>query len=68
MVFFGTEFFEVEHHELVATARGQASAFGWSNLLTVVDTPEDAVAFIDHHDPDGSGRAAVERRRKHRAS
>jgi predicted Rossmann-fold nucleotide-binding protein len=68
VVFFGSEFFAVERQELVAAARRQAIAFGWDELLTVVDTPDDAVVFIDRHDPDGSGRAAVERRRKHRNS
>jgi predicted Rossmann-fold nucleotide-binding protein len=68
VVFFDSDFFAVEHQELVAAARRQAATFGWSELLTVVDTPAEAVAFIDRHDPDGTGRAAVERRRKHRVS
>ena len=68
IVFFGHEFFAVEHHELVEAARRQAGAFGWAELLAIVDTPEDAVTFIDRHDPDGTGRAAVERRRKHRTA
>jgi hypothetical protein len=64
-VFFGCEFFEREHPELLAAVRRQAAAFGWSELVTVCDTPDDARAFIDRHDPDRTGTAGVERRRVH---
>jgi predicted Rossmann-fold nucleotide-binding protein len=65
MVFFGRQFFEGEHPELVTAARRQARAFGWSELITVTDQPDQVVAFIDEHDPDASGHAGVERRRTH---
>jgi predicted Rossmann-fold nucleotide-binding protein len=65
IVFFGREFFETEHPELLAAARHQADAFGWSDLIDVCDTPDAIAAFIAAHDPDASGRAGIERRRAH---
>jgi predicted Rossmann-fold nucleotide-binding protein len=65
MVFFGREFFEHEHPELLAGCRRQATAFGWAELVTLCDDPENAVGFICAHDPDGTGTAGVERRRFH---
>ena len=32
--------------------RRQAARFGWSELVTVVDDVDDAVAFVLAHDPD----------------
>ena len=58
MVFFGREFFEREHPELVTAARRQADEFGWSELFTVCDEPDEVVAFIAAHDPDASGAPA----------
>jgi predicted Rossmann-fold nucleotide-binding protein len=66
MVFFGREFFERDHPELVTAARRQATEFGWSELFTVCDEPDAVVAFIAAHDPDAAGHAGVERRRRHR--
>jgi len=66
MVFFGRQFFEHEHPELVAAARRQAEMFGWPELIAVCDEPDEVVAFISEHDPDAAGRAGVERRRAHR--
>jgi predicted Rossmann-fold nucleotide-binding protein len=65
MVFFGEEFFEREHAELVTAVRRQATEFEWSELFTVCDEPEKVVAFIAAHDPDAAGHAGVERRRLH---
>jgi len=65
MVFLGREFFEGERPELVAAARRQATQYGWADLFTVCDSPDDVVAFIAAHDPDRAGRAGVERRRRH---
>jgi predicted Rossmann-fold nucleotide-binding protein len=65
MIFFGCEFFEREHPELVIAARRQAAEFGWAELFTVTDDPDEVVAFIDRHDPDAAGHAGVERRRRH---
>jgi len=65
MVFFGRAFFEDEHAELATAARRQAAEFGWSDLVAVCDTPDEVVAFIAAHDPDGTGDAGVERRRLH---
>ena len=67
IVFLGRRHFDVEHPELVAAARRQASSFGWDGLIAVCDDPLEAVAFIARHDPDASGRAGIERRRSHRA-
>jgi predicted Rossmann-fold nucleotide-binding protein len=66
MVFLDRHHFEVEHPELVAAARRQASTFGWDDLITVCDDPFEAAAFVARHDPDASGHAGVERRRAHR--
>jgi predicted Rossmann-fold nucleotide-binding protein len=68
MVFFGRDFFERDHPELVTAARRQATEFGWPDLFTVCDEPDDVVAFIDAHDPDSAGHAGVERRRLHHGS
>ncbi len=68
MVFLGRAFFEGEHPELVTAARRQATEFGWADLFTVCDDPGEVVEFITRHDPDGVGRAGVERRRLHEAS
>ena len=65
MVFFGREFFEREHPELMIAARRQAGTFGWSEFLAVCDEPDEVVAFINRHDPDAAGHAGVERRRTH---
>ena len=65
MVFFGVEFFEVQHPELLAAVRHQSEAFGWSALIAVCDAPDNAVAFIRKHDPDALGREGIERRRAH---
>jgi predicted Rossmann-fold nucleotide-binding protein len=65
MVFFGAEFFECEHPELVTAVQRQAAEFGWSDLFAVCDEPDEVVAFIAAHDPDAAGHAGVERRRLH---
>ena len=65
IVFFGRDFFEAEHPQLLAAVRRQAAAFGWSHLVDVCDAPDEARRFIDRHDPDATGRAGVERRRVH---
>jgi predicted Rossmann-fold nucleotide-binding protein len=65
MIFFGRQFFEQEHPELLGAVRRQAETFGWSDLVAVSDDPDEVVAFIDAHDPDAAGRAGVERRRTH---
>ena len=65
MVFFGRDFFERDHPELVTATRRQATEFGWADLFTVSDDPDEVVAFIARHDPDATGRAGVERRRRH---
>jgi predicted Rossmann-fold nucleotide-binding protein len=66
MIFFGRQFFEQDHPEILAAVRRQAETFGWSELIAVSDDPDEIVAFIDEHDPDAAGRAGVERRRTHR--
>jgi predicted Rossmann-fold nucleotide-binding protein len=68
MVFLGRRFFELEHPELVTAARRQATRYGWADLFTVCDEPEEVVAFIRAHDPDEAGRAGVERRRRRKSS
>jgi predicted Rossmann-fold nucleotide-binding protein len=68
MVFLGRAFFERERPELVTAAQRQAADFGWSELFAVCDTPDEVVAFITAHDPDGVGAAGVERRRLHESS
>ncbi len=65
MIFFGREFFERERAEILTAVRRQSEAFGWSDLVAVADDPDEVVEFIDRHDPDGAGRAGVERRRTH---
>jgi predicted Rossmann-fold nucleotide-binding protein len=65
MIFFGRQFFENEHPELLAAVRRQAETFGWSELIAVSDDPDEIVAFVKQHDPDAAGRAGVERRRTH---
>jgi predicted Rossmann-fold nucleotide-binding protein len=65
MIFFGHDFFERDHPELVTATRRQATEFGWSELFTVCDRPDEVVAFIGAHDPDAAGSAGVERRRLH---
>jgi predicted Rossmann-fold nucleotide-binding protein len=65
MVFFGRTFFERDHPELVTAARRQAEEFGWSDLFAVCDEPDEVVAFVTAHDPDGAGHAGVEFRRLH---
>jgi len=67
MVFLGRDFYEREEPELVLAVRRQAARFGWSELVTVVDDIDDAVAFVLAHDPDGKsngGGPTVERRRR----
>jgi predicted Rossmann-fold nucleotide-binding protein len=65
MVFFGREFFEEQHPELLAATRRQADAFGWSALVAVSERPDEIAAFIAEHDPDASGTSGIERRRAH---
>jgi predicted Rossmann-fold nucleotide-binding protein len=67
MVFFGREFFEHDHPELVAAARRQAATFDWAELIAVSDDPREVVAFVEAHDPDAAGQAGIERRRTHQA-
>jgi predicted Rossmann-fold nucleotide-binding protein len=66
MVFFGRRFYEEAEPELVAAVRRQAEAFGWDELVTVVDDTAEAVAFLRAHDPDGTGTVARGRRRPDR--
>jgi predicted Rossmann-fold nucleotide-binding protein len=63
MVFFGRDFYEGTQPELLGALRRQADQFGWAELVTVVDQVDDAVAFVDAHDPDGA-RGGVARRRR----
>jgi predicted Rossmann-fold nucleotide-binding protein len=65
MVLLGSRFFAHDHPELLAGLRRQAQAFGWDGLLTVLDDPDEVLAFIAAHDPDAAGQAGVERRRSH---
>ena len=65
VVFFGRRYFEQERPELLTAVRRQAAEFGWPELVAVFDEPDEVVAFIAAHDPDGSGRAGVARRRTH---
>ncbi len=55
MVFLGRQFHERDEPELVTLVRRQAARFGWSDLVTVVDDIDDAVAFVLAHDPDRDG-------------
>jgi predicted Rossmann-fold nucleotide-binding protein len=63
MVFLGRAFHEREEPELVRAVQRQAERFGWSELVTVVDDVDDAVAFVVAHDPDVGSTVA---RRRHR--
>jgi len=63
MVFFGRDFYERMQPELLGALRRQADQFGWAELVTVVDQVDEAVAFVDAHDPDGA-RGGVARRRR----
>jgi predicted Rossmann-fold nucleotide-binding protein len=55
MVFLGRDFHEREEPELVLAIRRQAARFDWSELVTVVDDVDEAVAFVLAHDPDRDG-------------
>jgi len=55
MVFLGHDFYEREEPELVLAIRRQAERFDWSELVTVVDDVDEAVAFVLAHDPDRDG-------------
>jgi predicted Rossmann-fold nucleotide-binding protein len=68
MVFFGARHFEDAHPELLSGARRQAAAFGWDDLIAVLDEPADVVRFIEEHDPDRDRTFGVERRRTHRGA
>jgi hypothetical protein len=46
--------------------RRQAARFGWSELVTVVDEVDDAVAFVLAHDPDVGATVARRRERPER--
>jgi len=65
LVFFGRRYFEHERPELLTAARRQADDYGWPELVAVLDDPDEVVAFVAAHDPDGSGHTAVTRRRTH---
>jgi predicted Rossmann-fold nucleotide-binding protein len=65
MVFYEEQYFEREHPELSNAVRRQAEEFGWRHLVATLDDPEGVVAFIEAHDPDGTGAQGVERRRAH---
>ena len=67
MVFFDRAFYDEQHPELVRAVRRQAADFDWADLVSVLDEPDDVVAFIAAHDPDASASAGVERRRRHPA-
>jgi predicted Rossmann-fold nucleotide-binding protein len=67
MVFLGRDFYERDEPELVVAVRRQAARFGWTELVTVVDDVDSAVAFVLAHDPDGAQNGAgptVSRRRR----
>jgi predicted Rossmann-fold nucleotide-binding protein len=66
MVFLGRDFHEHEEPELVLAVRRQAARFGWSELVTVVDEVDDAVAFVLAHDPDVGATVARRRERPER--
>jgi predicted Rossmann-fold nucleotide-binding protein len=68
MVFLSRSFFEQDRPELVAGVRRQAKDFGWHDLVTVVDTAEEAVAFLGAHQPDDAAAGTVTRRRTHGAT
>jgi predicted Rossmann-fold nucleotide-binding protein len=65
MVLFGSEYFERDRPELFAALRHQSTTFGWDRLLTVCDDPQEALLFVQAHDPDAAGTAGIERRRSH---
>ncbi len=67
MVFYGVEFYDGEHRELMDAVRQQATDFGWVHLILVTGDIDEAVSFISAHDPDAAGSAGVERRRVHGA-
>ena len=56
MVFFERAFYEEAEPELLAAVRRQAAAFGWAELVTVVDDAADVLAFLGAHDPDDRGQ------------
>ncbi len=64
MVFLDRDFYEREQPELMGAVRRQAEAFGWAELVTLVDDVDDAVAFVLAHDPDGADAAITRRRRR----
>jgi predicted Rossmann-fold nucleotide-binding protein len=67
MVFLGRAFYDGDLPELYRAVRHQAGQFGWDYLVTVVDDPAAAVAFVLAHDPDGVGATVARgRRRPHR--
>jgi predicted Rossmann-fold nucleotide-binding protein len=55
MVFLGRRFHDHDEPELVLAVRRQAARFGWSDLVAVVDDVDEAVAFVNAHDPDQGG-------------
>jgi predicted Rossmann-fold nucleotide-binding protein len=63
MVFFERAFYEETEPELLAAVRRQAAAFGWAELVTVVDAAADVVAFLGAH-PDDRGSTVVRGRRR----
>jgi predicted Rossmann-fold nucleotide-binding protein len=65
VVLFGAEHWTHTRPELLRAVRRQADEFGWADLVAVVDDPDAAVAFVRRHDPDASGHAGVEPRRRH---
>lgn len=65
VVMFGSEYWTNARPELLRAVRRQADEFGWADLVAVIDDPGAAVAFIRRHDPDASGHAGVEPRRRH---
>jgi len=64
MVFFERAFYEEAEPELLAAVRRQAAAFGWAELVTVVDDAPDVLAFLGAHDPDGRGSTVARGRRR----
>ena len=66
LVFLGRRFFEEESPELLAATRRQAAAFGWGDLVALCERPDEAVAFLEAHDPDRTGGAGVLRARTRR--
>ena len=57
MVLFGSEYFERDRPELLAALRHQSATFGWETLLAVCDYPQEALLFVQAHDPDAEGTA-----------